>query len=77
MLPEVKSDKGYWVLFLDWGMGVVLVYMFLFGIGKIILGSYGIGFIYIAIGLIAGFIIFRNVSALGWGEQYKKEEVVK
>jgi len=33
-LPDVKSDTGYFVLFIDWGLGIILVYMFLFGIGK-------------------------------------------
>lgn len=72
-LPEVKSDKGYGILFLDWGLGVVLLYSFLFGIGKIILGDYLYGFIYIIVGLICGFIILRHVSYLGWGEQYENK----
>jgi Na+/proline symporter len=70
-LPEVKSDKGYGVLFLDWGLGVVLLYSFLFGIGKIILGDYLYGFIYIIVGLICGSIILKHVSYLGWGEKFE------
>lgn len=65
-LPEVKSDKGYGILFLDWGLGVILLYSFLFGIGKIILGDYLYGFIYILVGLICGFIILKHVNYLGW-----------
>jgi solute:Na+ symporter, SSS family len=69
--PEIKPDKGYGILFLDWFLGVVLLYSFLFGIGKIIFGDYIMGFIYIAAGLIAGFIILRHVNYLGWGEVNK------
>ncbi|MCE1164077.1 MAG: Na+:solute symporter [Bacteroidetes bacterium] len=71
-LPDVKPDKGYAVLFLDWFLGVVLLYTFLFGIGKIILQDYLTGIIYITIGVIAGSIILKHVNYLGWGE-IKKE----
>ncbi len=65
-LPDVKPDKGYGYLFVDWICGIVLVYMFLFGIGKIILSDYLTGFIYIAIALTAGAIIVKNYQKLGW-----------
>jgi hypothetical protein len=65
-LPNVKPDKGYGYLFLDWACGIILVYMFLFGIGKIILADYLTGFIYILIGLTAGAIIVKNYKKLGW-----------
>lgn len=65
-LPNIKPDRGYGYLFLDWICGIVLVYMFLFGIGKIILADYMLGFLYIIIGLIAGAIIVKNYKRLGW-----------
>lgn len=68
-LPEIKPDSGYGILFLDWFLGVVLLFSFLFGIGKIILGDYLTGFIYIVVGFIAGAVILRHVSYLGWGEK--------
>ncbi len=66
MLPDVKPDSGYAFLFADWVLGIILVYMFLFGIGKIILGDYLIGFIYIILGTISGSLIFKNLDKLGW-----------
>jgi solute:Na+ symporter, SSS family len=69
--PEIKADKGYGILFFDWFLGVVLLYSFLFGIGKIIFGDYLMGFVYIAAGVIAGSIILRHVNYLGWGEVNK------
>jgi solute:Na+ symporter, SSS family len=66
--PEVKADKGYAYLFLDWLCGVVLVYMFLFGTGKIIFGDYGMGVIFILIAFGAGWVIYRDLSKRGWQE---------
>jgi len=65
-LPEVKSDKGYFFLFVDWVCGVVLVYMFLFGFGKIIFGEYLTGIILLLIGLFAALIIFWDLNRRGW-----------
>jgi len=65
-LPEVKSDKGYFFLFVDWVCGVVLVYTFLFGFGKIIFGEYLLGIILFAIGILAAFVIYRDLSRRGW-----------
>jgi SSS family solute:Na+ symporter len=69
-ITDVKPDSGYWVLFINWICGIILVYMFLFGIGKIILGSLLIGVIYIVLGLIAGWVIMKNMNKLGWKEHF-------
>ena len=71
--PEIKADRGYAVLFIDWVLGIILVYMFLFGTGKIILGSYVAGVIYIILGLTAGWIILKHINYLGWQEEYQKK----
>lgn len=65
-LPDVKSDSGYYYLFLDWVLGVILVYMFLFGMGKIIFGEILLGLLFIGIGLAAGAMIFWSFSKMGW-----------
>lgn len=66
IVPEVKPDSGYAYLFSSWVLGIVLVYMYLFGIGKIILADYLIGIIYLILGTIAGMLIFKNLDKLGW-----------
>ncbi|HMQ80706.1 MAG TPA: Na+:solute symporter [Ignavibacteria bacterium] len=71
--PHIRADRGYAVLFIDWMLGIILVYMYLFGIGKIILGNPGAGAIYIALGTIAGWIILKHVNYLGWDEVVKKK----
>lgn len=54
-LPDVTGDTGYHLLFLCWALGIVMVYAFLFGVGKIILGSYGVGFVFLAAGTVSGY----------------------
>lgn len=65
-LTDVKSDTGYYLLFVDWIAGIVLVYSFLFGMGKIIFGNYAIGFLLILISVAAGLLIRRNFTKVGW-----------
>lgn len=65
-MPEVKSDSGYFMLFVDWACGIIFVYMFLFGIGKIIFGDYLMGLVFILIGIGAAGVIFYDLSRRGW-----------
>ncbi|MGH2575784.1 MAG: sodium:solute symporter family protein, partial [Ignavibacteria bacterium] len=67
--PDIKPDSGYIYLFADWVCGIILVYMFLFSIGKIILGNYLIGFIYLGLGFAAGWVIMSNLDKLGWEKE--------
>ncbi len=66
LVPDVKGDSGYAGLFLSWICGIVLVYFSLFGIGKIILGDYLSGLIFIFIALLSGGIIYYIFSKIGW-----------
>jgi hypothetical protein len=60
--PDVKNDKGYGYLFLNWILGIVLVYMFLFGIGKIIFAEYFTGLMFIATGVLSAVFIAVNLK---------------
>jgi Na+/proline symporter len=51
---------------MDWICGMVLVYMTLFGVGKIIFGEYLLGLGFLAIGFVAGSIIYWDLSRRGW-----------
>ena len=66
MLPDVQSDSQYGTLFLNWMAGIVLVYMMLFGVGKLILGYSGEGLLFIGIGLAAAGVIYWNLSKRGF-----------
>jgi Na+/proline symporter len=64
--PEVIPDGNYGTLLIDWILGIILVYSFLFGIGKIILGEYLFGVVLCIIGFFAILIILKHVDKLGW-----------
>ena len=64
--PDIKPDRGYGFLFIDWICGVVLVYMFLFGTGKIIFGDYITGILFLIIALISAGIIYWDLNRRGW-----------
>ena len=51
---------------LDWFCGCVLVYMTLFGVGKLIFGQMMAGFGFLILGLLAGWIIYWDLNRRGW-----------
>jgi SSS family solute:Na+ symporter len=65
-ITRVKSSDNLLWNFLDWIAGCVLVYMVLFGIGKIILGHYLLGATLLVIGALAGGFIYIDLSRRGW-----------
>lgn len=65
-LPEVESDSGFLKMFINWLIGVILVYSILFGIGKLILGDYTSFIIYLIVASISVSIIYVNLSKIGW-----------
>ncbi|GAB4295199.1 MAG: Na+:solute symporter [Marinilabiliales bacterium] len=65
-LPAIRSDKGYGYLFINWFMGCLMIISGLFSFGKIIFGEYLTGIIYIFVTMICGFVIYYNMSKIGW-----------
>jgi solute:Na+ symporter, SSS family len=65
-LPDVQGDTGYRVLFINYVCGCVLVLFSLFGTGKLIFGQTLQAIVYFAFALLAGWIIYRNLSRTGW-----------
>ena len=51
---------------IQWLCGVAMVYAFLFGVGKVILGSYLSGAAFIVSGCICGVIIYVRMNRRGW-----------
>ena len=51
---------------MDWLCGVAMIYMFLFGAGKIIFGQLVMGVVFIAVGLAFGAVIYRDLNRRGW-----------
>jgi len=68
LAPEVEADKTLHLDFLNWILGTVLVYSFLFGLGWILFGQtrWGIGLLVVA--FLAGTMIYRDLSKRGWAQ---------
>ena len=50
----------------DWICGCVLIYGVLFGVGKLLLGETGLGVAMLAVGVVAGAVIYYDLSRRGW-----------
>ena len=48
---------------LNWVLGSAFVYCTLFGFGKLLLGFYGAGVLFLLIALITGSLIYRGLLA--------------
>jgi Na+/proline symporter len=68
LLPEIKEDTQFGKMFVNWFMGIVVVYSFLFGIGKIIFAEYLVGTILLITAALAAGVIYLNLN--------KKEKAV-
>ena len=62
--PEVKAEENFGKMFISWIAGIVLVYSFLIGIGKLMFADYLIAFICFLLGAISIYIIYKNVSVV-------------
>ena len=65
-LPDVESDTGFAMLFVDWALGVIMIYAILFGTGRVIFGDLFQGFLFLGVGSIAGALIFADLNRRGW-----------
>lgn len=51
---------------LDWVCGVLMIYAFLFGAGKIIFGNLAAGLVFVGAGLVFGTVIYMDLNKRGW-----------
>ena len=65
-VPDVRGDSNFAWLFLDWVCGVLLAYTVLFGVGKIIFGEPLLGVALLFVSVVAGGIIYWDLSRRGW-----------
>lgn len=63
---DVKPPRDEWNNLLDWVSGCAMVYLILFGIGKIIFGHTATGCIFLGLAAIAGFIVYWDLNRRGW-----------
>ncbi|MBI3681453.1 MAG: Na+:solute symporter [Acidobacteria bacterium] len=63
---DVEPAGGGLSNLLDWVCGCVMIYGVLFGAGKLLLKDYGTGVLLLAAGLLAGGVIYWDLSRRGW-----------
>jgi hypothetical protein len=66
MAPDVQPSTGGLSNLLDWIAGCALIYGVLFGTGKLLLHETGLGLLLLGVGLVGGFVIYRDLSRRGW-----------
>jgi solute:Na+ symporter, SSS family len=66
LAPEVPATSDGWYNLMDWLLGCLMVYMAMFGVGKIVLGSVGTGVLFLLISAISGYTIYWDFSRRGW-----------
>jgi Na+/proline symporter len=73
LVPELPEVRDLASNSFNWIMGIVLVYGCLFGIGKLIFGSWLSGLLMLAVAGVAGYLIFWDLSRRGWETLSGKE----
>jgi SSS family solute:Na+ symporter len=66
LAPEVKPSRDGWANLIDWVAGCALIYGVLFGTGKLLLHQTGSGFALLTGGVVAGVVIYMDLSRRGW-----------
>jgi solute:Na+ symporter, SSS family len=59
---SIKSEMNFGNALINWILGIVLVYSFLFGLGSLIFGFNVNFFIYLILFAISAFVIYRNLD---------------
>jgi SSS family solute:Na+ symporter len=63
---DVVPKKDGLFNLIDWICGVLMIYAFLFGAGKIIFGEIALGLALAAAGLVFGAVIYADLNRRGW-----------
>ena len=66
LAPEIVPDRDGWYNLADWLLGSFMVYLMMFGVGRLILGPVWRGWLYLALGAICGAVIYYDFSKRGW-----------
>ncbi len=64
--PEIPATHDGWYNLMDWLLGCLMVYMALFGIGKVVLGEMVVGVGFLIISALSGYAIYWDFSQRGW-----------
>lgn len=64
--PETPAAHEGWYNLMDWLLGCLMVYMALFGIGKLLLGPVWLGITFLLVSAASGYAIYWDFSRRGW-----------
>lgn len=65
-VQDVIPQKDDVLNLANWLFGCLLVYMTLFGFGKMIFGEYLLGSVFLLVAVISFTVVYRNLSKRGW-----------
>ncbi len=63
---DVQPQRDGYFNLLDWFSGCVLVYMTLFGVGKIIFGQTMVGVGFLAVAVVFAWVVYWDLNRRGW-----------
>lgn len=66
LAPEMPEIRDLGSNAFDWVLGCLMVYGSLFGIGKLVFGSWVTGLLLLGIAALSGYLIFWDLSRRGW-----------
>jgi len=64
LVGEIKSEMNFGKAFLNWFLGVVLVYSFLFGLGSLLFGFNENMIYFLILFLVSSFFIYKNLTSV-------------
>lgn len=65
-VTDVIPQKESFFDLKDWFFGCLMIYMTLFGLGKIIFGEYLVGTLFLILAIISMIVIYRDLTRRGW-----------
>jgi solute:Na+ symporter, SSS family len=66
LAPETPAVHDGWYNLMDWLLGCLMVYMALFGIGKLLLGPTWLGITFLLVSAASAYAIYWDFSRRGW-----------
>jgi hypothetical protein len=68
LAPEVPPTRDLGRNLLSWVLGCAMVYLALFGSGKVLLGGFGTGSLLLALAALSAVALYFNLRG-GWGRE--------
>jgi len=66
LAPEVVPTRDLGRNLVSWALGCAMVYLALFGLGRVLLGPFWIGLVLLTTSAICAGLLYSNISRTGW-----------